>query len=149
MSNPIKNQHVSPSSVALLEDSHFPRSRGQHEAQARALLSNDVELCRDLAILPVGYYGEDCDFEEFFTPETLLPAAETDPDWGLFRDPHGYNRRHLIETAISAVIDEYRRAFHTGVHLSGRIRLRFMSACREELATLLREHSAMTAKGVA
>ncbi len=41
-----------------------------------AVLTRQADACKPLGLLPVGYYGEDCDFEEFFTPESVLATAK-------------------------------------------------------------------------
>ena len=159
MSTPCKRKHVSPSGAILPENHHFPRTEGQpitiavdrwflesrsapagadSIAQARALLSNNPDLCDELGALPSGYsHQEPADFEEFFQPELSLATAETDPEWGFLEDSNSEHQAAL--DAIAATVAELRRGFDHTRPLSARLRFRLMAACREELRLQLAE----------
>ncbi len=105
---------------------------------AQAILDRAPDRCAQLGALPGYYYGEDCDFEEFFHPEESLQQHFGDPDWGLLDEP--VDRPSQTLEAIAATVAELQRAFDHGRPLSARLRMRILNACRVELAHLVREY---------
>lgn len=104
-----------------------------------ALLTRQAEACKTLDLLPVGYYGEDCDFEEFFKPEAVLRMAKGNPLWACLDDTQEYSLRQRLAESVRATIQEMHRAFDHRQPLSARLRMRLMAACRKELAELYAE----------
>jgi hypothetical protein len=104
-----------------------------------ALLTRQADACKPLGLLPVGYYGEDCDFEEFFRPEAVLRMAKENPLWACLDDTQGYSLRQRLAESVRATIQEMHRAFDHRQPVSARLRMRMMAACRKELAELYAE----------
>ena len=106
---------------------------------ARAILAGREDLCRDLGLLPRGYFGDDLDHLEFFEPAAALAELACVPDHGLLlEDPvDGPGQRALLlAEAIEATIREMHRAFDHKSGPSARLRLKFQAACSDELRQL-------------
>lgn len=162
MSHPIKNKHASLESLTALSQPPSPPAEGNptpdlwpqlavdEDTSANleaitALLTGQADACKPLGLLPVGYYGEDCDFEEFFKPEEVLKAAKGDPLWACLDDTREHGLVYRLTESARATILEMHRAFDHREPLSARLRMRLMVACREELAELYAElHAAAT-----
>lgn len=111
---------------------------------ATLLLTRQADACAVHGLLPDAYYGEDCDFEEFFTPEVALQAALRSPEWGCLYDIEGQPLAGHLADAVDATVAELRRLFDHQLQISARLRFRLMKACRAELTLLHSElHASM------
>ena len=159
---PDKKNHADPSGRATPENTAAPSAKGtfnlddecgpplwpplridESTATAlegiHALMTRQEGTCQTLGLLPVGYYGEECDFEEFFKPEAVLKMAKGNPLWACLDDTQEYGLRYRLTESVRATVLEMHRAFDHGQPLSARLRMRLLAACRKELAELYGE----------
>jgi hypothetical protein len=118
---------------------------------AQALLAGNEDRCRSFGILPRGYFGDELDQLEFFEPGAALAELAGEPDHGLLEDPADRpgERLQLLAEAIEATIREMYRAFDHQSGPSARLRLKFQSACRDELQKLAADLAEELAAGSA